>query len=42
VPPGAGTTAEGDARPLVRPPTGDDTLRETDEELPVPETIDRR
>jgi hypothetical protein len=38
---GARTPAEGDARPLVGAPTGDDTLGETDEELPVPRTIDR-
>ena len=35
-PPGARTPGEGDARPLVAAPTGDDTLGDADEELPVP------
>ncbi len=39
---GARTPGEGDARPLVAAPIGDDTLGDTDEELPVPpRTIDR-
>jgi len=33
---GARTPGEGDARPLVAAPTGDDTLGDADEELPVP------